>query len=110
MSEYFETAMYQMTEEFTRSVRIHRDLTFPTSGLPSFANNRSRTLRIVQIQNFEQNVKHAAIIVEEVGPEFTEYPDLVERVMDEMAEAVFVGGQWALVEPEATRRFSGAIL
>lgn len=113
MSEYFETAMCQISEEFAGCIKVHRDHTLTAYDSSSMELIHSKLVRVVLIQNFDQNVKHAAIIAEDVGPEFVEYPNLVQREVDKISDSVFVGSSHAFISglgnDSASLVFSNAV-
>lgn len=82
--------MAKMADEFPQYSRIHTDWEFTLKAKNTKKIKNTKKFRILAIQNEMQNHQHAAIIISELGQEYVQLPDLVEKFLVEIQRAAQV--------------------
>ena len=82
--------MAKMADEFPQYSRIHADWEFTLRDKNTKEIKNTKKFRILVIQNEMQNHQHAAIIISELGHEYVQLPDLVEKFLIEIQKAAQV--------------------
>ena len=83
----FESMMSKMADEFPEYPRIHADWEFILKEKATKEIKNTKKFRILVIQNDVQNYQHVAIIISELGHEYVQIPDLVEKFLSEIKKA-----------------------
>ena len=79
--------MSKMADEFPKYPRIHADWEFILKEKTTKEIKNTKKFRILVIQNDVQNYQHVAIIISELGHEYVQIPDLVEKFLSEIKKA-----------------------
>lgn len=78
--------MNRMTDEFPECARIHADWEFLLKEKITQEIKNKKEFRILAIQNDSQNYQHMAIIILQLGQEYVQLPQLVEKFLLELQQ------------------------
>jgi hypothetical protein len=85
-NKLFETMMSKMAYEFPECSRIHADWEFLLKEKITQEIKNKKEFRILTIQNDSQNYQHVAIIISQLGQEYIQIPQLVEKFLLELRQ------------------------
>ena len=96
--DFFDDAQRKISEEFSRCLTHHRDYDITEVDTSTKESHDVGKVRIAVILDFDHNVQHGAVLVQSVGPEFNNYPELILKELEEFPQSLFVEKSNAFIE------------
>lgn len=96
--DFFDDVQRKISEEFPRCLTSHREYDIAEVYTSTKESHVVGKVRIALIQDFDHNVKHVAVLVQSVGPEFKNYPELILKELEEFPQSLFVQKSNAFIE------------
>jgi hypothetical protein len=89
--------MQKLSEEFRNALKVQDDKTITTLDEQTQAVLDEKPVRIVLIQDIDQNYQHAAVIVERLGSEAIEFPKLIQNMLKDIPQYIHITSEHAFI-------------
>jgi len=96
--DFFDDAQRKISEEFSRCLTHHREYDITEVYTSTKESHVVGKVRIAIILDFDHNVQHGAVLVQSVGPEFNNYPELILKELEEFPQSLFIQTSNAFIE------------
>lgn len=81
--------MSKIVDEFPECPHVHADWEFTLIDKKTREIKNRKKFRILAIQNTIQKVQHVVVIIQDLGDEYVQLPELVEKFLSQVQETKF---------------------